>query len=211
MSLSTKQSDVLTQISNTNKQYIVGIDEVGYGCIAGPIFVSAFFAPKDWKFNGLRDSKKLSCNQRQEIVDNIINTQKDIIQYTTIGISSFDIDKYGVSNVMKNLYRQTAFIAADCFIDSCLVVIDGILKVKNMIHVSLPKGDDLVPQIMAASIFAKVARDKHMVTLGTKYPQYNWEKNKGYPTSEHLASLKRYGYCEQHRRSYAPVREMVKQ
>lgn len=209
MSLSTKQrqSDTLARIASSDKKYIIGIDEVGYGCIAGPVFVSAFLAPKDWTFVGLRDSKKLSANQRQKIVNNIIATQYGIVQYATIGASSIEIDRLGVANVLKDLYKQTASIVGK---EDCLVVIDGILTVKGMPHISLPKGDNLVPHIMAASIFAKVARDNLMTVLGEKFPQYSWDKNKGYGTSDHLAALEKHGYCEQHRCSYAPIRGMVK-
>jgi len=207
MLLSTKQSDILKRIADSDKKFIIGVDEVGYGAIAGPIFVSAFLAPKDWTFAGLRDSKKLSANQRQKIVNNIIATQYGIVQYATIGASSIEIDRLGVANVMKDLYKQTASIVGQ---NDCLVVIDGILTVKGMSHMSLPKGDNLVPQIMAAGIFAKVARDNLMGTLAERFPQYGWEKNKGYPTSDHLAALKKHGYCEQHRCSYAPIRGMIK-
>jgi ribonuclease HII len=208
MLLSTKQSDILTRIANTDKKYVVGIDEVGYGCIAGPIFVSAFFAPKDWTFEGLKDSKLLSERQRKKIIENIFNTQKGIIEYAIIGASSAEIDTQGVANVMRELYKKTALIVGNP--DDCLIVIDGVLKVKGMPHLSLPKGDNLVPHISAASIFAKVARDNLMVGLSEKFPQYGWAQNKGYPSKAHLAALEIHGYCEQHRCSYAPINGMIK-
>lgn len=203
MLLSTKQSDVLDRIASTDKKYVIGIDEVGYGCIAGPIFVSAFFAPKNWTFEGLRDSKKLSEKQRTKIVQNIFNTQNGIVDYAIIGASSEEIDSQGVANVMRDLYKRTASIVGSP--DDCLIIIDGVLKVKGMPHLSLPKGDDLVPQISAASVFAKVARDNLMVELSKKFPQYDWANNKGYPSKAHLAALEAHGYCEQHRCSYAPI------
>jgi len=215
-------SQILERIKQSNKKFIVGIDEVGYGALAGPIYVCAFMAPKDWYLKGVKDSKAFSSSKKRE--DSCFQLMCKTREDKSIGFSIVDTHpnseeykEYGtnVHGALKFLYWKSAARILETTGEEALIVLDGSIKFPEFPHslgesVSLPKADALVMQVAAASIIAKVHRDNHMRVLGKKHPEYNWESNKGYPTPDHLAALKKHGYVDEHRIGYEPIKSMIK-
>lgn len=179
-------------------QAVVGIDEVGRGSWAGPLLMSA--VKLNNPINGLTDSKKLTSKSRCKL-------SKVIKQNSQIGfgwVSASEIDELGLSKAM--------FLACDRAVEgfdsSLIFVIDGSINyLKNHIHSrATVKADQKIEEVSAASIVAKVARDSYMGLMGTVYPGYKFEKNKGYGTADHLRGLSQLGSCQIHRVSFAPMR-----
>ena len=202
----------LQDIENSTKQYIVGADEVGYGCLAGPLVIVAVRAPKDWNLEGLGDSKKLSEKRRDAMTVKLkeLIEKGDITWHLAIR-SNVEIDKVGVANALKSCY-------VECFQKlyqpDSLIVTDGILKfdgwdVDSFDKMNLIKADAQVPTVMAASILAKTHRDALMKSLHTSYPIYDWYSNVGYGSPTHLKAIAEYGPSLVHRFSYAPMRNMT--
>lgn len=197
-------------LQNYKKLYFVGADEVGYGCIAGPVFVGGVKAPKDWWIDGLNDSKQLTKKQRQVMRDKLMREAEDgRITWTLASRSNSEIDSEGIAVSLKACYEEvfTKFHCSDS-----LLIADGILKFPNLMArgydiKSVIKADTLVPQVMAASILAKVHRDAIMVTHHQMYPEYDWDSNVGYPSPSHKAALKKIGVTPLHRMSYKPCAE----
>lgn len=179
---------------------IAGIDEVGRGCLAGPVFAAAVILPPRCTLKGLRDSKALSAAQREKLAPQI----REQALAWAIGIASVEeIDHYNILHatgiaMVRAVNALTLAPAA--------FRVDGNWRPPLLGDVeTLVGGDDLEPAIMAASIIAKVARDALMSELHESHPQYNWARNKGYGTAEHLAGLRLHGATAWHRRSFAPV------
>ncbi len=195
----------------SDKPVIIGCDEVGYGCLAGPLVVVGVRAPADWKLEGLNDSKKLSAKKREAMLLPLMKlAQNKEITYHLAERSNEQIDKMGVAAALKDAY-------VECFhalynTDS-LIIIDGILKFDNLgvdayDKMSVIKADAKYPAVMAASIIAKTYRDDKMHQLHHTYPQYGWDHNVGYPAKDHLDAIQKHGPCPLHRFSYAPMKNM---
>lgn len=190
-----------------NISYIAGVDEVGRGPLAGPLVVSAVILPKGLIIEGVTDSKKLSEKKREELFEII---SKKAIATNTVFISPQEVDEY-------NIYHATeiAMIKAveSLNIKPEHVLIDAMpLSYWNYPHTSIIKGDAKSASIAAASIIAKVTRDRYMEKMDEIYPGYGFKKHKGYPTKEHIEALNKLGVTPIHRRSYGPVRDaLVKQ
>jgi ribonuclease HII len=192
-------------------KYIIGCDEVGYGCLAGPLVVCGVSAPSDWTLDGLRDSKKLSDKQRHVMLGKLMKLiwAKEIT-YHLAERSNKEIDLVGVAVALKSSYAE---IFHTLHQHESLIIVDGNLKFDNLgvdaySIQSIVKADNKIPTVMAASIIAKCWRDDGMKALHFKYPNYNWIKNVGYGTAEHLKAITDHGPCELHRFSYAPMRYM---
>jgi ribonuclease HII len=194
-----------------DKPIIVGCDEVGYGCLAGPLVVVGVRAPKDWQIPGLNDSKKLSAKKRAAMLLPLMKLAQDkVISYHLAERSSQEIDKVGVAVALKDAYVE-CFKAL--YEEDCLIISDGILKFDNLgvdayDKVSVIKADAKYPAVMAASIIAKVYRDDKMHKLHLTYPNYGWDSNVGYGSKDHLEAIEKHGPCELHRFSYAPMKFM---
>jgi ribonuclease HII len=183
---------------------IVGIDEVGRGCWAGPLVAAAVVLPGP--IEGLRDSKKLSKKQREALAG-IIQVQALAIGVGWVWPEA--IDSGGISISVKNAMEQ-ALQGIKVPYDE--VIIDG--NSNYLRHLpktrALIKADDLEPAASAASIIAKVARDAYMAdTAASLYPEYGFEKHVGYGTAAHIAALHAYGVTAIHRRSYKPIRQLM--
>lgn len=191
-----------------NKEYVLGADEVGYGCLAGPLVVCGVLAPKDWNLEGLNDSKKLSEKKRLLMRDKL----KPLIENKTIKFylaerANTSIDITGVSGALHNSYVE---IFNKLYQSDCLIISDGILKfddpsVRDYDRVSLIKADGQIPAVMAASILAKTYRDEKMKIAHITYPEYGWSTNVGYGSKEHLSAIWEHGATPLHRMSYAPL------
>lgn len=174
---------------------IAGIDEVGRGCIAGPLVVAGVVMPLDNIIDGVDDSKKLSPKKREKLYEQIINSACEV---TISVISQEVVDKINILNATKQAMSECIdkFNIADCVLIDA-VKIDSKLPTMSIVH-----GDALSYSIACASIVAKVTRDKMMVEYAQQYPQYCFEKHKGYGTALHIQRLKEFGACPLHRRTF---------
>lgn len=182
---------------------IIGVDEVGRGCMAGPVVAGAVLLDK--RIRGLKDSKKLTKAERERL-DVII--RKKAIAYGIGWATHLEIDEFGLTHAVR-LAMQRAVAAITDEYDE--VIIDGnynFLKETPRSRCVI-KADDTVPAVSAASIIAKVARDNYMAEMAEQYPGYKFESHVGYCTPAHRKALLELGMCDLHRRSFAPVRAML--
>lgn len=183
-------------------QFIVGTDEAGRGCLLGPVFAAAVILPIDFHSDLINDSKKLSEKQREKAFDIIT---ENAIAYAISSIDPDTIDEVNILNASR-MAMQDAISKLnhqfDLILTDCMKMKGYDVPVIDLVH-----GDALSQSIAAASILAKVSRDRLCLELDKKYPEYNIKKNKGYGTKDHLEALKKYGPVKHlHRFSYAPVK-----
>lgn len=175
---------------------VAGIDEAGRGPLAGPVCVAIVIMPQENIIDEINDSKKLSEKKREMLYEKIINTA---ISYDVELTDEKMIDKVNILNATKlGMLKCIQNIP----VTPELVLIDAVKIDTDVPTVSVIHGDALSYNIAAASILAKVTRDRLMVELDKKYPEYNFKKHKGYGTKEHIEALKKYGKCEIHRDSF---------
>ncbi len=179
-----------------NVTLIAGIDEAGRGPLAGPVVVAIALMPKDDFIDKVNDSKKLSEKMREKLYDEIIHKaiayHVEVISEKVIDeINILNATKLGMLNCIKNIKVKPD-----------LVLIDAVKIEAEVPTISIIHGDALSYNIACASILAKVTRDRMMVELDAKYPEYNFKKHKGYGTKEHIENLKKYGKCEIHRDTF---------
>jgi len=170
---------------------LCGIDEAGRGCCAGPLVIAGVVLHKDIK--GLNDSKKLSPKKREELYDIIIQNST----YHIVFCDNNSIDDLGLSRCISDSLKE---ILQN--IQATRYLFDGntSFNVKNL--ECKIKADATVSEVAAASILAKVSRDRYMVDIAVKYPEYSFEKHKGYGTKAHIENVKKFGYSDIHRKSY---------
>jgi len=184
--------------------FVAGVDEAGRGPWAGPLFAAAVILKPRQKLPGLNDSKKLSPKQREILHTKII---KNCISYGVGEVSNEFIDRYGLTKAV-----QEANLKAIKKLNPQpnVVLFDGRDKqTTNIPHKTIIRGDSLIREIMAASVIAKVERDRKMLKLSIKYPNYGFEKHFGYGTRLHRDLLERFKPCAIHRKSYTPVAEIL--
>ena len=184
---------------------ICGIDEAGRGPLCGPVYASAVILDSDLVINNLTDSKKLSEKNRNTLYDEI---KLKAIDYSYATASVEEIDKINILQASL-LAMKRAFNLLSTKPD--FIYIDGLYcpDIKILPMEAIVRGDSLIKAISAASVIAKVERDKHMIQLDQKYPQYNLKKHKGYPTKEHLQLVKQYGINKIYRSSFKPIKELI--
>lgn len=177
---------------------IAGIDEAGRGPLAGPVVCACVVMPleKEKMIEQVNDSKQLSSKKREKLYDEIVKVALD---YAIIEIDENTIDEINILNATK-LGMKRALESLKIKPD--IVLIDAVKIDSNIRQENIIKGDTLSYNIAAASILAKVYRDRLMIKLSEKYPQYNFAKHKGYGTREHINALKIYGKCPIHRESF---------
>lgn len=184
---------------------IAGVDEVGRGPLIGPVVSACVVLPKYFFIEGLTDSKKLSAKKREYYYNVII---RESLAYSVSFISEKEIDKINIYQASKK-----AMIEA---INKINIKIDHVLVDAMPLEIDVPttsiiKGDAKSITIAAASIVAKVERDKLMLELDKKYPQYGFKNHMGYPTKKHLEAIKKYGLIEGYRKTYKPVMDILKE
>lgn len=185
---------------------IAGVDEAGRGPLAGPVVAAAVILPHPCPIEGINDSKRLTVAQRERVYHAILEGA------VTVGIGISDVDLIDRVNILQatRLAMRQAVLALHPAPEFVLV---------DYVHIpdlpypqrGLAHGDRLCPCIGAASIIAKVTRDRLLVELDREYPHYGFAAHKGYGTPQHLARIARYGVCPAHRRSFAPVRDFLEQ
>lgn len=183
--------------------YIAGIDEVGRGPLAGPVIAAAVILPADFMLLGLTDSKKVTKKNRDEYYQKIYDEAISI----GIGIvGSAEIDRI-------NIYEATKLAMAKAVKELSVVpehlLIDAMKLPLPINQSSIIKGDSKSISIAASSIIAKVTRDRYMERLGKQFPLYGFERHMGYGTQEHLRAIGKHGICDEHRKSFAPVRDSI--
>lgn len=186
-------------------ELICGVDEAGRGPLAGPVMAAAVILDPDHPINGLRDSKKLSEARRDVLAEEI---KKYALAWSVAECSEQEIDELNILQATMLAMRRAVEGLA---ITPTLALIDGnrcpVMSVRSE---AIVKGDDKVAAISAASILAKTARDHALYQLHLIYPQYALDQHKGYPTALHLERLREHGVAPIHRKSYAPVKALLK-
>ena len=175
-----------------------GCDEVGRGCIAGPVIAAAVIMPPDYKNNNIMDSKKLSPKKREVVEKDII---KNARSWAIASVSNNTIDKINILNA-SILAMHRALDKLDIKPEFILVDGNQFKQYKKLRYECVIKGDNKYQNIAAASILAKNYRDKLMHDLSSSFDKYSWETNFGYPTKKHRESIKEYGVTEYHRKSF---------
>lgn len=191
--------------------HVAGIDEAGRGPLAGPVVVAAFTLPPqalvaaaDAALAGLTDSKQLTARQRDRFFDAIV-----ALPLARHALSVVDVEEIDAVNILQATHAGMRRAAAALLPEVDFLLVDG-LPVPDLPRPSrsIVEGDAKSLLIAAASVLAKVTRDRLMVELDSRYPQYGFAKHKGYGTPDHLAALDRHGPCPAHRKSFAPVKQM---
>jgi ribonuclease HII len=189
-----------------NGQCLAGVDEVGRGPLAGPVVAAAVILDPDRPVEGLKDSKKLSERRRQDLAMQI---QERALAWSLGRAEVHEIDRINI--LQASLLAMQRAVAALSLVPE-LVLVDGNCCPRlDYPAQAVVRGDALVPAISAASIIAKVSRDREMVELDSRYPGYGLAKHKGYPSKAHLSALQTLGVTPVHRRSYAPVRRLLEE
>ena len=182
---------------------IAGVDEVGRGPLVGPVVTAAVILPVNYKLEGLTDSKKLTPKKRDKFFD--------IIMQDAISVSIGMKDNKVIDEV--NIYEATKLAMMEAINNLNVkpehVLIDAMPLDLDIPHTSIIKGDAKSLSIAAASVIAKVTRDRMMDELDKKYPMYNFKKNKGYPTKEHIEAINKYGIIDGYRKTYGPVKDYL--
>ena len=185
-------------------EVICGVDEAGRGPLAGPVFAAAVILDPAKPIIGLRDSKKLSPTRRDELA---LIIQRDALAWSIAQCSAAEIDALNILQATMLAMRRAI---EGLSVAPTLALIDGNrCPVTTIRTEAIVKGDDKVIEISAASILAKTARDALLLEMHARYPQYGFDQHKGYPTALHLARLREHGVTPEHRRTYAPVRELL--
>lgn len=178
---------------------LAGIDEAGRGPLAGPVYAAACILPAQFELKGLNDSKLLSENKREELFDNI---QAQAIDYS---IAFADVEEIDTINILQATKLAMCRAVRGLKVTPHYLLIDALELPLDIPQLSLIGGDHLSASIAAASILAKVSRDRYMKKLHVEYPEYGFSQHKGYGTAEHMQALQRLGPCPFHRRSFTPV------
>jgi len=185
-------------------EVICGVDEAGRGPLAGAVFAAAVILDPARPIGGLRDSKKLNEARRNALAEQI---KSEALAWSIAHCTESEIDAINILQASMLAMRRAV---EGLKVAPTRAVIDGnrcpVMPIRSE---AIVKGDDKVPAISAASILAKTARDASLVALHAKYPQYAFDRHKGYPTALHLERLRQHGVSPAHRKSYAPVRELL--
>lgn len=200
----------LKLLQNLKESIIIGVDEAGRGCLAGPVFAGAVILQSENQLEKIRDSKTLSENQREEIFAHIVASHRVGIGFATVGeITQFNILNAALMAMKRAV--ENLNLSAEELLD-CHVLVDGNQKIRNFSLPQTPiiKGDQKVKAISAASIVAKVMRDRVLRELDKEYPKYGYAEHKGYATELHRGAIKKYGPTEHHRPTFAGVKEFLK-
>ena len=193
-----------TELYNNGINYIAGIDEVGRGPVVGPVEAAAVILPKDFYDERINDSKKLTEKKRELLYDVIMENAISV----GIGISSEDvIDEINILNATKKAMIEAV---NNLSIRPEHLLIDAVKLDIDIPQTSIIKGDAKSESIAAASIIAKVTRDRMMVELDKLHPEYDFKHNKGYGTKKHIEAIRKYGIIKEHRKTFAPCDEYVK-
>ena len=184
--------------------FIAGIDEVGRGPLCGPVVACACILPINYQLDGLNDSKKISEKKREELYEILI---KDALSYGIGIISHKRIDEINIFEATKEAMKEAV---NNLDIKPEHLLIDAVKLDIDINSTSIIKGDAKSASIAAASIIAKVTRDRMMIELSEMYPEYGFEKHKGYGTKAHIEAVKKFGVKDFYRFTFAPISDLIK-
>lgn len=184
---------------------ICGVDEAGRGPLAGPVYAACVVLDPGHKIDGLADSKQLTGKQREKLT---LVIKAYALAWAVAKASVEEIDELNILQASLLAMRRAVESLA---IRPTEVLVDGLHCPELVVPTrAVVKGDSLFPEISAASILAKTARDAEMLVLHLRFPHYGFDRHKGYPTADHLAALRIHGVSEAHRKSFAPVRALLR-
>jgi len=184
---------------------IAGVDEAGRGPLAGPVLAAAVILDDRQPIRGLADSKKLSAKRREALFDEIR------AKALCCSIAQSSVEEIDTLNILQATLLAMRRAVMGLRLPPKLVLVDGNrLPVLEMRAEAIVKGDATVPSISAASILAKVSRDRWCADYHQLFPQYGFDQHKGYGTADHLAALRQHGPCPEHRRTFRPVTELLR-
>ena len=189
-----------------NDLFVCGVDEAGRGCLAGPVTAAAVILPKNYKNKLIQDSKKLNAHNRMKLYNEITSVA---IDYSIIDIPNDIIDSI---NVLESTFLAMNKAISKIIRKADYIIIDGNqFKTKSKFkYECVIRGDSIYQSIAAASILAKVHRDKLMVKYNNEYPYYDWINNKGYGTIKHKNAIKKFGITKYHRKSFNLLNKQLK-
>ncbi|WP_426338259.1 ribonuclease HII [Pseudoduganella sp. S-14] len=200
----SQQSGLFDDLPYSLEEIICGVDEAGRGPLAGPVFAAAVILDRNRPIQGLRDSKKLNEAKRDELAPLI---REHAIAWAVAKASEEEIDRLNILQASLLAMKRAVYALQTV---PTLALIDGnkcpVMRIQS---IAIVEGDDKIESISAASILAKTARDAALIKLHKKYPQYGFDQHKGYGTALHLERLREHGASPVHRRSFAPVREVL--
>ena len=183
---------------------VAGVDEAGRGPLAGPVAAAAVILPRTFSCPLLDDSKKLSKKKRDALYEEI--TQNPEIIWAVATVEADEIDRI---NILRATHRAMGLALEALKVKPDIALVDGLpVKGLSLPHEALVKGDGLSLSIAAASVIAKVTRDRIMEMIATEFPLYGFERHQGYGTREHLEAIKNHGPCRYHRRSFQPISQL---
>ncbi len=200
-----------TELRKQGYRSVAGVDEVGRGSWAGPIVAAAVILSPKTNIQGLKDSKMLSAKQR-EALNKIIMEKAVGCSIGILGSKTIDEINIGEANLesinkaiacLKKTVKKPDYLLIDFLINKKIIIIDDIP------HRLVKHGDKIIASISAASIIAKVARDRMMVDYAKKFPEYGFERHKGYGTLLHRQMIAKYGICDLHRKSFKPIKYLA--
>lgn len=194
------------ELYNQGIKYIGGVDEVGRGPLIGPVVAACCVLPSDFKLDGLTDSKKISEKKREEYYEYIIN---HCLAYGIGQCSPEEIDEMNIYEASRQAMIR-AINEVKKKIDLEYLLIDAMPMDIDIPTISIIKGDLKSISISAASVIAKVYRDRMMIELDKEYPMYGFKGHKGYPTRKHYDALNKYGLIDGYRKTYKPVMQIMK-
>ena len=189
-------------MSKLNK--IAGVDEVGRGCLAGPVFAAAVILNRNINIKNIKDSKKIPFKKR-------ILLSKYIKKNSIYAVGTASVKEINKINILNASLLSMQRALDKLKLKPSIVYIDGLFAPKSLKikHKTFVKGDEKITCISAASIVAKATRDLFMIRLGQKFPKYKWNKNFGYGTTEHLNSIRKCGVTKHHRKNFKPIHNIL--
>ena len=181
-----------------------GVDEVGRGCLAGPVFAAAVILNKGINIKDIKDSKKIPFKKR-------ILLSKYIKKNSIYAVGTASVKEINKINILNASLLSMQRALDKLKLKPSIVYIDGLFAPKGLKikHKTFVKGDEKITCISAASIVAKATRDLFMIRLGQKFPKYKWNKNFGYGTTEHLNGIRKYGITKHHRKNFKPIHNIL--
>lgn len=193
-------------------KWVIGVDEVGRGCLAGSVYAAAVAFKIEEDFSVYKDSKLLSAKKREELSLRITECH-----YSAVGFANVnEIDSINIFQASFLAMRRAlmALPLENNWQKDAVVLVDGAYPIPDFSvrkQIALVKGDRRSPQIAAASILAKVTRDNEMSKLAEQFPQYGFEKHKAYATKAHIEAITTHGPCPEHRKTFAPIKQMLQE
>lgn len=192
-----KMKETERRLNSEGYRFIAGVDEAGRGPLAGPVYAAAVILPEDVRLDGINDSKKLSPKKREELFEEIT---KKAISYAVFSVDEKKIDEI---NILRATHMAMNGAVSTLLQKPDFVIIDGnSISGMDIPHETLIKGDAKSISVAAASILAKVSRDRYITKMAEAYPEYGFEKHKGYGTKEHIDAILKYGASPIHRKTF---------